>query len=108
MVRIIQEVEPICFEQAIKWDNAVDEKMAMLNADVTWELVVLLKDKKKIGCKWVYKVKHNANEFVSKYKTKLVTEGYAQIFGINYEETYSIIAKMMIVRTIIIITTTKR
>jgi len=103
MVRVIQEVEPICFEQAIrnlKWDNAMDEEMAALDANVTWELVVLPKDKKTIGCKW-YKVKHNANRSVSRYKARLVAKGYAQTYGINYEETYSPIAKMITIRTII-------
>ncbi len=53
MVRFIQEVEPICFEQAVgnpKWDNAMDEEMAALDANGTWELVAILKDKKEIGC----------------------------------------------------------
>jgi hypothetical protein len=62
MVRVIHEVEPTCFEQTIgnpEWDNAMDEKIAMLDANATWDLVVLLKDKKANGCKWVYKVKHN-------------------------------------------------
>jgi len=62
-------VEPTYFEQAIgnpKWDNAMDEKMATLNVNATWELVALLKDKKTIGCKWVYKIKHNADESMSK------------------------------------------
>jgi len=56
MVRVIQEVEPTYFEHVIgnpKWDNAMDEKMAALDANVTWELVALPKDKKTIGCKWV-------------------------------------------------------
>jgi hypothetical protein len=64
-----------------------------------WQL--LLKGKKEIGCKWVYKIKHNANGSVSIYKTKLVTKGYAQTYGIDYEETYSLVAKMTTVRTII-------
>jgi hypothetical protein len=54
MVRVVQEVEPICFEQAVgnpKWDNAMDEEMAVLDANATWELVALPKDKKAIGCK---------------------------------------------------------
>jgi len=55
----------------------MDEKMVALDANVTWELIALLKDKKIIGCKWVYKIKHNANGFVSRYKTKLVAKGYA-------------------------------
>jgi len=59
MVRVIQEVEPIYLEQAIrnpKWDNAMDEEMATLDVNATWELVALPEDKKTIGCKWVYKV----------------------------------------------------
>jgi hypothetical protein len=41
MVRIIQEAKPTCFEQAIgnpKWDNAMDEEMATLDANATWEI----------------------------------------------------------------------
>jgi hypothetical protein len=104
MVRVIQEVEPTCFEQAIgnlKWDNAMDEEMEALDANATWVLVALPKDKKAIGCKWVYKIKHNANGYLSKFKAKLVTKGYAQTYGIDYEETYSPVAKMTTVRAII-------
>jgi hypothetical protein len=104
MVRAIQEVEPTCFEQAVgnlKWDNAMDEGMTALDANATWELVALPKDKKAIGCKWMYKVKHNVDGSVNKYKTRLVAKGYAQTYGIDYEETYNLVAKMTIVRTII-------
>ncbi len=110
MVRVIHEVEPTCFEQAIgnpKWDNAMDEETAALDANDTWELVAFPKDKKTIGCKWVYKIKHNADGFVSRYKARLVAKGYAQTYGIDYEETYSPVAKMTIIRTIIVMATTK-
>jgi len=110
MVKVIQEVEPTCFEQVVgnpKWDNAMDEEMATLDANATWELVALPKDKKPIGCKWVYKVKHNADGFVSRYKARLVAKGYAQTYGIDYEETYSLVAKMTTVRAIIVMITTK-
>jgi histone deacetylase 1/2 len=79
MARVIQEVEPTCFEQVVgnfKWDNAMDEEMAALDANAIWELVAILEDKKVIGCKWVYKVKHNANGSVSRYKARLVAKGY--------------------------------
>jgi len=79
----------------------MDEEMAALDANATWELVALPKDKKPIGCKWVYKVKHNADGFVNKYKARLVAKGYAQTYGIDYEETYNPIAKMTIIRLII-------
>jgi hypothetical protein len=80
MVKVIREVEPTYFEQAVgnpKWDNAMNEEMAALDVNATWELVVLPKDKKTIGCKWVYKVKHNADGSVNRYKTRLVAKGYA-------------------------------
>jgi hypothetical protein len=85
----------------------MDEDMAALDANATWELVALPKDKKAIGCKWVYKVKHNANGFVSRYKTRLVTKGYAQTYGIDYEETYSPIAKLTTIRVIIVMAVAK-
>jgi hypothetical protein len=59
--------------------------MKTLDANATWELVVLLEDKKVVGCKWAYKVKHNADGFVSIYKARLVAKGYAQTYGIDYE-----------------------
>ncbi len=110
MVRVIHDVEPTCFEQAVgnpKWDNAMDEEMATLDANATWELVALLKDKKAIGCKWVYKVKHNIDGSVNRYKARLIAKGYAQTYGIDYEETYSLVAKMISVRAIIAMAATK-
>ncbi len=111
MVRVIHEFEPTYFEQAIrnpKWDNAMDEEMVALDANATWELVALPKDKKVIGCKWVYKIKHNANGSMSRFKARLVAKGYAQTYGIDYEETYSPVAKMTTVRTIIAMAAAKR
>jgi hypothetical protein len=85
--------------------QCVDEEMVALDANATWELVALPRDKKAIGCKWVYKVKHNAYGSMSKYKIRLVAKGYAQTYGIDYEETYSPITKMTIVRVIIVMAT---
>jgi hypothetical protein len=85
----------------------MDKEMVILDANATWELVVLPEDKKTIGCKWVYKVKHNANGSVSRYKTRLVAKCYAQIYGIDYEETYSPVAKMTTIRKIITMAATK-
>jgi hypothetical protein len=110
MVKVIQEVEPTCFEQAVgntKWDNAMDEEMATLDANATWELVALPKDKKTFGCKWVYKVKHNVDGSMSIYKARLVAKGYAQTYGIDYEETYSPVTKMTTIKAIIAMVATK-
>jgi hypothetical protein len=44
---------------------------------------------------------------MSRYKSRLVTKGYAQIYGIDYEKAYSPIAKMTIVIAIIVMVIAK-
>ena len=65
------------------------KEMVALDANHTWEVMPLSHDKEAIGYKWVYKAKHNANGFVSRYKARLVSKGYAQTYGIDYGETFS-------------------
>jgi hypothetical protein len=56
-------------------DEEMDEEMDALHAKRTWELVPLPEGKKIIGCKWVYKVKHNSDGSISKYKARLIAKG---------------------------------
>ena len=48
-------------------------------------------------CRWIYKVKHNADGSVNRYKARLVAKGYAQTHGVDYEETFAPVATMSIV-----------
>jgi histone deacetylase 1/2 len=52
-------------------------------------------------------IKHNANGSMSRYKVRLVAKGYAQIYDIDYEKTYSPVAKMTTIRIIIIMVVAK-
>ena len=55
----------------------------------------------------MYKVKHNANGSVSRYKTRLVAEGYAHTYGIDYEKTFSLVARIATIRAVIVMAATK-
>ncbi|MCO5554370.1 hypothetical protein L7F22_007900 [Adiantum nelumboides] len=80
MAKIVQDKEPTSFDEAIgkiKWEQVMDEEMAALDVNKTWELVPLPEGNKPIGCKWVYKVKHNVDGSISRYKARLVAKGYA-------------------------------
>ena len=61
----------------------------------------LPQDKKVIGYKWVYNMKHNIDKFVSRYKATLVAKGYVQTYVIDYEETFSPVARMATLRAVI-------
>ena len=104
MANVVQSEEPTCFSEVAgtkHWNEAMDEEMNALDDSGTWELTPLPTEKKAIGCKWVYKVKHNADGLISRYKAHLVAKGYAQTYGIDFEETFSLVAKMATVREVI-------
>lgn len=58
------------------WKLTVLEEMNALKKNGTWEIVDLPKEKKTVGCKWVFTVKCNADGSVERYKARLVTKGF--------------------------------
>jgi hypothetical protein len=60
----------------------------------TWELVPKPKDKNVIDTNWVYMKKLNEDGQVTRNKTRLVCKGYAQVEGIDFEETFDPVSRM--------------
>ena len=59
----------------------------------TFKLVPTPQDQKPISCKWVFCVKRTASGEISRYKTRLVAQGFAQKPGIDFTETFVPVAK---------------
>jgi hypothetical protein len=60
----------------------------------TWELVPRPKNKNVIDKKWVFKNRLNEDGQVTRNKARLICKGYAQIEGIDFEETFSPVVRM--------------
>ena len=69
--------------------GTMEEEMQSLHKNQIWELVELLKRKRAIGCKWVYKKKEEVLENEGKkFKARLVAKGYSQKHRVDYDEIF--------------------
>eukprot|EP00253_Pinus_taeda_P020946 PITA_20946 len=76
----------------------MDEELEQIEKNNTWELVPRPKDKNVIGTKWIFKNKLNENREVIRNKAKLVCKGYAQQEGLDFEETFALVARLEAIR----------
>ena len=76
-------------------------EVAALHSTGTWDLVVLLFGKFPVGCCWVYTVKVGPDGQVDRLKACLVAKGYTQVYGSDYGDTFSLVAKIDYVRLLL-------
>ena len=80
------------------WRQAMEDELGALKANHTWDLEPLPPGKRIVGCRWVFTVKLNPDGSLNRLKARLVAKGYSQAYGIDYDETFSPVAKMPSVR----------
>ena len=62
------EDDPTSFEEAMrsdhssKWLEAMEDEMKSINANKVWDLEIISKEAKTVGCKCVYKIKLTLKE----------------------------------------------
>ncbi|GJZ20518.1 ribonuclease H-like domain-containing protein [Tanacetum coccineum] len=101
-----ESVEPTTYYDVVKdvrWVEAMNNEIEALIKNNTWTLTDLPFGRKTIDNKWLYKIKYKAFGQVDKYKARVVAKGFSQREGIDFDETFSPVVKMVIVRCLLCI-----
>jgi hypothetical protein len=79
----------------------MNEEMTSIKKNQTWKLVDLLKEKKVVGLKWVFKIKYNEDDSIQKHKAKIAAKGYSQQPRVYFTETFAPVARMKTIRIVL-------
>jgi surface antigen len=83
------------------WVNLVHEELENFERNQVWELVDPPLRSKPVGTKWVWKNKEGEKGEVVRKKSRLVAQGYSQKEGIDYEETFALVARLEVIRILL-------
>ncbi|GJT46623.1 retrovirus-related pol polyprotein from transposon TNT 1-94 [Tanacetum coccineum] len=107
---LLAQQDLVSFKEAVldpEWCVAMDIELKALDDNGTWELTSLPAGKKAIGSHWIYKTKLKADGNVERKKARLVVNGNNQRHGVDYQETFAPVAKMVTLRSLLAVAALK-
>ncbi|KAE8253847.1 hypothetical protein A4X06_0g1181 [Tilletia controversa] len=105
-----EELEPLSFREAkqrkdwVRWKQAMDEQLQALQDMHTWDLMELPPNRKAVGSRWVYKLKLDEDGKAARRKARLVAQGFSQVEGIDFTETFAPVARLDTLRALLAMT----
>lgn len=93
--------EALSGPDAEKWKAAMEDELANMQRQCTWEIVKRPTEVNVVGSKWVFAIKRNQVGTIVKYKARLVARGFSQVYGVDYMETFSPVIHKKSLRTLL-------
>nr|GEY63971.1 retrovirus-related Pol polyprotein from transposon TNT 1-94 [Tanacetum cinerariifolium] len=99
--------EPASYKAAMldlesnKWIDVMNAEIQFMIDNMVWVLVDLPHGCKTVGSKLIFFKKTDMGGIVHTYKACLVAKGYTQLYGVDYEETFSPVADIRAIRILI-------
>ncbi|GJU70821.1 retrovirus-related pol polyprotein from transposon TNT 1-94 [Tanacetum coccineum] len=100
----VSTIEPKNIKEAMadhSWIESMQDELNQFERLQVWELVPLIEGKNIISLKWLLKNKCDAENIVVRNKTRLVAKGYRREEGIDFEESFALVALLEAVRMFI-------
>jgi hypothetical protein len=102
----VSSFEPLKVQEALldsDWVVAMQEELECFTRNQVWSLVDRPSDRRinVIGTKWVFKNKQDEFGTVTRNKARLVAQGYAQIEGMDFEDTFAPVARLEAIRLLL-------
>nr|GFA58902.1 retrovirus-related Pol polyprotein from transposon TNT 1-94 [Tanacetum cinerariifolium] len=80
------------------WIEAMQEELFQFKRLDVWVLVPAPDNISPLTLKWLFKNKHDEEQTVIRNKSRLVVRGYRQEEGIDFEESFALVARMEAIR----------
>ena len=100
----LSQVEPTKVEEALKdksWVEVMHDELLQFQRNDVWTLVPRLEGEHIIGTKWIFRNKTDEEGHVICNKTRLVAQGYSQMEGVDYDESFAPVAFMESIRILL-------
>jgi hypothetical protein len=100
-------IEPLSYAEAMaspqrkQWSKAMIEEINALIKKGVFKLGKLPYGKTAIGCKWVFKLKRDADGNIVRFKARLVAQGFTQKKDRDFYKTFAPVARMTSQRIVI-------
>ena len=100
----LSQVEPTKVEEALQdesWVETMHDELLQFQKNDVWTLVPRLEGEHIIGTKWIFRNRIDEEGNVIRNKARLVAQGYSQIEGVEYDETFAPTARMESIRILL-------
>jgi hypothetical protein len=100
----LAQTEPKKVDEALQdegWVSVMHDELHQFTRNDVWTSVLHPAEQNIISTKWIFKNKTDEHGTVVRNKARLVAQGYTQIEGVDFDETFAPVAKLKSIRILL-------